>query len=96
MEFENLKKVFLQQKEENPRLAAEVAYAIAAIAKRKGKNDEAVKFGNESMRLLDEINGQTQVECATHHVFINGVFMPEFIHSGVVRKLIEPVVFRRK
>jgi hypothetical protein len=91
MQLENLENKFEEIRESEPRNAAEIAYVIAMIAKRKGDNKKATKFGKESVKLFDQLNLQTLDECAAVNTVINGVALPELIHSDVVRSRLLPL-----
>jgi hypothetical protein len=91
LQIDNIETVFAQKKNEDPRDAAELAYVIAMSAKNSGDNKKAIQYGRESIRLLDQVNVQTTEECATKYVVVNGIAMPELIHSDVVRDRLRPL-----
>lgn len=72
-------------KNENPREAAEFAYALAELYFKEGNTEKATHFGRESIRLFDQCKMDTQEECAAIHTKLNGVLLPEIIHQDVVR-----------
>ncbi|MEK7634606.1 MAG: nucleoside-diphosphate kinase [Patescibacteria group bacterium] len=84
--FESLKKV-------DPRNAAEHAYALAALYRRDGNNEEAIRFGREAIALFDKCPMETAEDCASRNVVIEGIAMPSsFIHQDVVRDRLKPLV----
>lgn len=84
--FESLKKV-------DPRNAAEHAYALAALYRRDGNTEEAIRFGRESIALFDKCPMETMEDCAARNVVIEGIAMPSsFIHQDVVRNRLQPLV----
>lgn len=87
----NIENIYEEMKVSDPRKAAEIAYVIAMIAKAKGDGEKALKFGRESVKLLDELNVQTMEECATRYSVLNGIGLPEFIHSDMVRERMKPL-----
>jgi hypothetical protein len=87
----NIENVYEEMKLSDPRKAAEIAYVIAMIAKANGDNEKTLKFSRESVKLLDELNVQTMEECATHYSVLNGIGLPEFIHSDMVRERMKPL-----
>lgn len=89
--IENIEDVYEKMKVSDPRKAAEIAYVIAMKAKAKGDNEKAIRFGKESVRILDELNVQTMEECATFYVVLNGIGLPEFIHSDMIRDRMKPL-----
>lgn len=91
MKVKNIEKRFEETKEDDPRNAAEIAYVIAMIAKGKGDKEKAIKYGKESIDLFDKLNPQTMEECAAINTDINGIALPELIHSGVVRERLKPL-----
>ena len=78
-------------KENDPRTAAEYAYALAQLNKRAGKNEQAVRFGRESIALLDKCRMETMEECAARNTVIEGVALPDLIHQDVVRDRLKPL-----
>ena len=87
----NIEDVYEKMKMSDPRKAAEIAYVIAMKAKAEDKSDKATKFGRESVRLFDELNVQTMEECAAFYTVINGISLPDLIHSDVVKNRLLPL-----
>ena len=90
-EILDLEGYYKKVKKSNPRKAAELAYAIAMLAKKDGKNKKAAKYGKESILLFDSLNVQTIDECTSRYVTINGISLPDYIHSDVVRDRLLPI-----
>jgi len=91
MQIANIEQEFGKMKIEDPRKAAELAYVIAKTAKDAGDNKRAAQFGKKSIALFDILNVQTQEECAAKYVTVNGIALPDLIHSDVVRDRLKPV-----
>ena len=91
MQIANIEQEFGKMKTEDPRKAAELAYVIAKTAKDAGDTEKAAQFGKESVALFDELNVQTQEECAARYVTVNGIALPDLIHSDVVRDRLKPI-----
>lgn len=88
-----LEQTFESLKEVDPRNAAEYAYALAAIYRRDGNNEEAIRFGREAIALFDKCPMETAEDCAPRNVVIEGIAMPSsFIHQDVVRDRLQPLV----
>ena len=94
MKIENIEKEYEKLREDDPRSAAEIAYVIAKTAKDDGDNEKAIKFGKESIRIFDELDVQTMEQCAAKYVTVNGIALPELIHSDVVRDRLRPLPLR--
>jgi len=91
LEIPNLENHYEETKEKDPRKAAELAYVIAMLAKKEGENEKAVRYGRESITLFDSLNVQTMDECTTRYVTVNGISLPDYIHSDVVRDRLSPL-----
>lgn len=91
MQIDNIEQEFGKMKTEDPRKAAELAYVIAKAAKDSGDTEKATKFGKESIAIFDKLNVQTQEECAAKHVTVNGIALPDLIHSDVVHDRLKPI-----
>lgn len=88
-----LKQTFESLKEVDPRNAAEYAYALAVLYRRDGNDEEATRFGHESIVLFDQCPMETAEDCAPRNVVIEGIAMPSsFIHQDVVRDRLQPLV----
>lgn len=91
LNISNIEDVYEKMKVDDLRKAAEIAYVIAMIAKAAGNNEKAVKFGRDSVRIFDELNVQTMEECAAYYTVVNGISLPELIHSDVVKNRLLPL-----
>lgn len=80
-----LERKFNEMKDENPREAAEFAYALAELYLKEGNTEKATYFGQESIRLFDQCKMNTQEECVAIHTKLGGIMIPEIIHQDVVR-----------
>lgn len=85
MEYEDVERSFERMKSNNPRKAAELAFAIATLAMNAGDIEKAKEFGRKSVALFEQANPQTRDECIAMHTEINGAPLPEMIHANVVR-----------
>lgn len=69
----------------DPREAAEIAYAIAFYYYQKGCLEKAKQFGLRSIALFKSSGKtRTEEECLPIHSVIGGIVMPEIIHEQVV------------
>jgi len=91
MDVANLEKYFSNTVKENPREAAEIAFAIALKAKQEGDNKKAAQYGRKSVKLFERLKVQTMDDCACLHMFINGIGIPDLVHEGVVRSRLAPI-----
>jgi hypothetical protein len=91
MQLENPENKFEKIKKTEPRNAAEIAYVIAMIAKNKGDSKKAIRYGKESIQLFDQLDPKTLDECAAVNTVINGIALPDLIHSDVVRDRLSPL-----
>lgn len=85
MTIKKLERKFNTLKDENPREAAEMAYALAELYLKEGNTEKATQFGKESIRLFNQCKTDTQEDCAAIHTNLGGVLIPELIHQDVVR-----------
>lgn len=93
MKYPALEQTLASLKEVDPRNAAEHAYALAALNHRDGNNEEAIRFGRESIALFNKCPMETTEDCAPRNVVIEGIAMPSsFIHQDVVRDRLQPLV----
>ena len=91
MKIQNIEKEFDKMKDGDARRAAELAYVIAKIAKNNGDIKKATQFGKESVKIFDELNVQTLEECTAKYVTVNGIALPDIIHSDVIRNRLKPI-----
>ena len=87
----DIENIFEDMRISDPRRAAELAYIVAMTAKANGDNDKAIKFGKMSVKIFDELNVQTMEECAARYTVVNGIALPDLIHSDVVRDRLSPL-----
>lgn len=80
-----LERKFNELKNNNPREAAEIAYALAALYLQEGNAKKATQFGKESILLFGKCKMDTQEDCAAIHTKLGGIMIPELIHQDVVR-----------
>jgi hypothetical protein len=81
MKIKSLKEFIATTKETNPKLAAEGAYALAVILRRK-----ANEAGKECLELLGKTKQETLEDCAPTLVTVAGVPIPDIFHADVVKK----------
>lgn len=81
-----LQNQFYALREDDPRRAAEYAYAIAVLYAKQGNLGAAGNYGRAAVRLLDGCPSDTLEDCAAQHSTIGGVGIPGIIHSRVVRQ----------
>lgn len=93
MRYASLEQTLNSMRDVDPRNAAEYAYALAVLHKRSGDDEQAIRFGRESIALFDKCKMETMEDCAARNVVIEGVAMPSsFIHQDVVRDRLQPLV----
>lgn len=80
-----LEKRFEDIAAENPREAAEAAFALATYFLDHGDISKAKRFAERSIALFLAVNVQSYDECTTIHNSICGILMPDLIHENVVR-----------
>jgi tetratricopeptide (TPR) repeat protein len=91
MEFPDLEKQFQDILETvGPREAAEAAYALAMRYKRAGEKDQAVRWGQKAIELLDKCPMVSMSDCAHRHTELFDVPIPDLFHQEVVRRNLEP------
>jgi len=86
-----LKRMLAELKESEPRRAAEVAYALAQIHLQARNRELAAQFGKESIALFDRCKMETEEDCASRFVTLEGVAFPDLIHQAVVRDRLQPL-----
>lgn len=86
-----LEQKMIDLKETDLRTAAEYAYALAMIYKRKGNTAKAIDFGLESIALFDRSKLRTEWDSARRNEVIGGIKLPEIIHQGIVREHLKPL-----
>ena len=75
----------------NPREAAEFAYVLAMLHKRAGNDQEAARFGKETISLFDQCEMESMEQCAAINVVVEGIALPSLIHQQVVRNRLDPI-----
>lgn len=78
----DLEAYFAAIKDKNPRVAAEVAYALAVLHEGQPKGRE---FALQSIALFESVGVTTLEDAASRFTTINGILIPELIHEEVVR-----------
>jgi hypothetical protein len=87
----NLEHTFETLKETNKRAAAEIAYALGELRRREGDYELMRWYRAESVRLFLEVEVNTEADAEAIYHQINGVWLPDLIHEGVVlNRLQEP------
>ncbi len=71
--------------ETDPRVAAEVVYALAVLAARRGDREEARDHGLLSVKLFQDTQSRSLEDYSARHAIIGEVALPDIIHEGVVR-----------
>ena len=85
MADQNLQQLLDELRENDPRKAAEVAYALAHLSIAAGDLQQAEKYGRESIGLFDKCRMDSMSECAAQHTVLGGIAIPSIIHQDVVR-----------
>jgi len=85
MADQNLQQMLDELRENDPRKAAEVAYALAHLSIAAGDLKQAERYGHESIRLFDKYPMESISDCAAQHTVLGGIAIPSVIHQDVVR-----------
>ena len=91
MQYMVLEQTLNSLREVNPRNAAEYAYVLAQLYKKAGNDEQAIRFGCESIALFDKCRMESMEECVARNVVIEGVTLPHLIHQDVVRDRLQPL-----
>ena len=91
MQYATLEQTLNSLREVDPRNAAEYAYVLAQLHKWAGNDEQAIRFGRESIALYDKCRMESMEECAARNVVIEGVALPDLIHQDVVRDRLQPL-----
>jgi hypothetical protein len=83
--MEELTEALSKLSTQNPREAAEYAFAMATLALQDGDADMAAKYAKTSVELFERSHTDTLEDCAPINAEIAGVIIPDIIHEGVVR-----------
>ncbi len=86
-----LEQKLVDLKDTDIRNAAEHAYALAIIYKKKGDTAKAIDFGLESLALFDRSKLRAEWDSTRHNTVIGGITIPEIIHQGIVREHLKPL-----
>jgi len=81
--IKNLERRFAEIKADNPREAAEVAFAIATHY-RNTNPEKSKQFVVKCLDLLRLCGTENSEECACANVCICNITLPDFLHEGVV------------
>ncbi len=84
--FEDLKGAFERYRETDPRIAAEIAYALAVKEKEAGHLESAREYANVCVAIFRTLEIRTLEHAAGRYVTINGVLIPDLIHDDVVKR----------
>jgi nucleoside-diphosphate kinase len=85
MQDKSLEEMLQDLEPSEPRKAAEVAYVIGRIHLGEGRTDEAHRYGEKAIELLDQCPTETAEDCAARFVTLKGVALPSYFHQDVVR-----------
>jgi hypothetical protein len=78
----DLEKYFLSVKDKDPRVAAEIAYALAVLYEGQAKGRD---FALQSIALFESIGVNSLDDASSRYTMINNIPMPDLIHEGVVK-----------
>ena len=70
----------------SPRDAAEHAYILATLARKRGDMAESYDFAELCISLLSKTPAKTLADCATKECSMSGVALPSILHDCVVRE----------
>jgi hypothetical protein len=80
-----LEKELIRLREDDPRDAAEIAYALTRIYYDEDYLKQAQRFGEECIALLDQCSIKTPEDAAGRFQKLGGVDMPNFLDPTLVR-----------
>lgn len=89
---DELVKFYDSNRHTNPRLCAEIAYAIASLRLKAGDKTDAAQWAQRSIELFQSINISTLDKAACLKMEIGGVLIPELIHDDVVRSRFKEIL----
>lgn len=81
----DLESTFDILKKRDRRRAAEVAYVLAVLAKRREDFAEAKSFANESIKIFESLKTESLEDCVARFHILNEVCLPDYIHEDVVK-----------
>lgn len=87
-----LEQTFSLLRDDDPRNAAEHAFALAILYQREGNTERAIHYGRESISLFGQCQMETLSDCSARNTTIGGVGIPDLIHEEVVRARLQPLV----
>ena len=76
----------------DPREAAELAYAIAALKRRAGDREGAAQYARRAIELFKTVSTDTLEDCAARNTIVDGIVIPDLIHEDVVRDRFKDVL----
>ena len=89
--YANIEEILNSLRDADPRNAAEYAYVLAVLYKQDGKNEQAIRFGRESISLLNKCPMETLEDCCSRNDVIVGIGMPSYFHKDIVRNNLKPL-----
>lgn len=87
----SLERKLASLRESDPRSAGEHAYALASLNLKAGNTDEARRFGQEAISLLDSTANETLQDCGARNTVLGGIVIPDVFHGDVVRDRLQPL-----
>jgi len=91
LEFNELyynKNVVRGGSKEDLKKVAELAYALAMIAKNMGEKDLKEHYGYKSMEIYKVLNVRTIDDACPYHRRIKDIEIPDLMHEGVVMEML--------
>jgi hypothetical protein len=71
---------------EDPRTAAEYAFAIATLKRREGDREGVAGYARRAMEFFNSVPTGTLDDCAARNITIEGLVIPDLIHEDGVRE----------
>ncbi len=90
--IEKLERKFNEEYEIDKRDAAELAYAIAILARENGNLEKARAYALKAIEIFESFQIQTIDEAAARNNIIEGVAIPELIHEDVIRERFKDIL----
>lgn len=90
--IKRLEKKCAEEFELDKRNAAELAYAIATLAKDNKDLEKAREYALKAIEMFETLQIQTLDEAAAKNNIIEGVVIPELMHEGVIRERFKDIL----
>lgn len=90
--IKKLEKKFKDEYEIDKSNAAELAYAIATLAKEKKDIEKAREYALKAIKIYKTLQIQTLEKAAAKNNIIESVVIPELMHEGVIQERFKDIL----